>query len=193
MTQSRHSRRQFLRNLGLLSASAALSPKLLANTISPSQSQRLSLPAEMSLALNNLHTGETLKTTFFSEGEFITDGLQAINYLLRDHRNDKVGEISPELMTLLHDLQLRMGINKPFEVISGYRSPETNAMLSRKSNQVAKKSLHMQGKAIDVRISGVPLTELHRAAREENRGGVGLYTRSRFVHIDTGRPRYWGS
>ncbi|WP_290698454.1 YcbK family protein [Amphritea sp.] len=191
MTKLRHPRRQFLRNFGLLSAGAALSPKAFASTI-PSH-KALSLPAEMSLAFNNLHTGETLNTTFFCEGEFVTDSLQAISYLLRDHRNDQVGEMSPQLMVLLHNLQRRMEVNKPFEVISGYRSPETNAMLSQKSRKVAKKSLHMQGKAIDVRMPGISLTDLHRAARNEKQGGVGLYSRSSFVHIDTGRPRSWGS
>lgn len=191
MTTLRHPRRLFLRNFGLLSASAVLSPKILASTI-PSHKE-LSLPSEMSLAFNNLHTGETLKTTFLSEGTFIPESLQAISYLLRDHRNDQVGEICPQLMILLHNLQRRVGGNKSFEVISGYRSPETNAMLSQKSNKVAKKSLHMQGKAIDIRMSGVSLTNLHQAARKDQQGGVGLYSRSSFVHIDTGRLRSWGS
>ena len=101
--------------------------------------------------------------------------------------------MSPDLMLLLHNLQQTLDVDKPFEVISGYRSPATNAMLSQRSNKVAKKSLHMQGKAVDIRIPGVRLTDLHRAARQIDRGGVGLYTGSRFVHLDTGRPRYWGS
>lgn len=192
MTHMKHSRRQFLRKMALLSAGAALTPKALARN-GISDSGKIMLLSDMSLSLNNLHTGEKLNATFFCHGKFVPESMDAICYLLRDHRNDKVGEISPELMVLLHDLQLRLGVDKTVEVISGYRSPETNAMLSQRSNKVAKKSLHMQGKAIDIRMPGVHLMDLHRAARQMNRGGVGLYTRSKFVHLDTGNPRFWGS
>lgn len=190
MTNTLHTRRKFLRKVGLLSAGAALTTNALAsNTLKATKP----FSPELSLAFNNLHTGESLKTTFFCEGEFIADGMQAISYLLRDHRNNEVGQMSPELMMLLHDVQQKMGVSKPFEVISGFRSAQTNAMLSKRSSKVAKKSLHMQGKAIDIRLPGVRLTELHRAARQMNQGGVGLYTGSDFVHLDTGRPRFWGS
>ena len=180
-----------MRNIALLSAGAALPSRAFANhNVSEVVD---SLPSEMSLSFNNLHTGEKLKTTFFCEGSFVNESMDAICHLLRDHRNNEVGQMSPDLMLLLHDLQQTLDVDKPFEVISGYRSPATNAMLSQRSNKVAKKSLHMQGKAVDIRIPGVRLTDLHRAARQINRGGVGLYTGSRFVHLDTGRPRYWGS
>lgn len=192
MTHMKHSRRQFLRKIALLSAGAALTPNALAKNSIP-ESGRIIPLSDMSLSFNNLHTGEKLNATFFCNGKFVPDSMDAICYLLRDHRNDKVGDMSPELMVLLHDLQLKLGVDKPVEVISGYRSPETNAMLSQRSGKVAKKSLHMQGKAIDIRIPGVHLMDLHRAARQINRGGVGLYTRSKFVHLDTGRPRFWGS
>lgn len=206
MTNTKHSRRQFLRKMGLLSAGAALSSPAVAATVTSSASPSLASPvalasihkslaidSDMTLAFNNLHTGESLKTTFFAEGQFIDEGIQAISYLLRDHRNNQVGLMNPELMVMLHDLQQTLGATKPFEVISGYRSAETNAMLSQRSNKVAKKSLHMQGKAIDIRIPGIQLTNVHTAARQMNQGGVGLYTRSNFVHLDTGRPRFWGS
>ncbi|MDO6561823.1 DUF882 domain-containing protein [Amphritea sp. 1_MG-2023] len=151
------------------------------------------MPTDMSIAFNNLHTGEKLHTTFYHQGNFIPQSMHEINHLLRDHRNDEIGTISPDLMVLLYDLQKTLGANHAFEVISGFRSAETNAMLSQRSNKVAKKSLHMQGKAIDIRLPGTSLTHLHRAARQINRGGVGLYSGSQFIHLDTGRPRFWGS
>ena len=192
MTNTKHSRRQFLRRVGLLSAGAALTQNAFATTSIPAVPVATN-PSEMSLAFSNLHTGEKLSTTFFCDGQIVSDGMDQICYLLRDHRNNQVGEICPDLMVLLHDLQQELGVDQPFEVISGYRSPETNALLNKRSSKVAKKSLHMQGRAIDIRIPGVRLTDLHRAARKLNRGGVGLYTRSNFVHLDTGRPRFWGS
>ncbi len=145
------------------------------------------------MAFYNLHTGESLKTTFYFNGQFLPDSLREVNHLLRDHRTDEVCDISIELLTLLSDLKDRLAIAKPFHIISGYRSPATNKMLSQHSDGVAKKSLHMQGKAIDIRVPGIDTKHLHRVAQALKGGGVGLYSNSDFVHLDVGRVRYWGS
>ncbi|MCV6612361.1 MAG: DUF882 domain-containing protein [Amphritea sp.] len=192
MRNTLHSRRTFLRRMGLLTAGSALSSQTLNQQLYAQTAPKLP-KQDLSLSFSNLHTGESLKTTFFAEGQFIPESMQEISRLLRDHRNNQVGEMNPQLMMYLHDLQQNLGVNKEFQVISGYRSPETNAMLSQRSNKVAKKSLHMQGKAIDVRLPGTDLKQLHKAAMSMKRGGVGLYTRSQFVHLDVGRYRYWGS
>ena len=178
------SRRTFLRMMGGLTAGLAVSSSALGK-IASSQ--------ERSIAFYNLHTGESLKTTFYLDGHFLPDSLKEVSYLLRDHRTDEMCDMSPQLLTLLGDLKTRLGIVKPFHIISGYRSPATNNMLSQKSDGVAKKSLHMQGKAIDIRIPGVEIKRLHKGALALKGGGVGLYSNSDFVHLDVGRVRYWGS
>jgi uncharacterized protein YcbK (DUF882 family) len=145
------------------------------------------------LAFYNLHTGESLETRMGEQGEFSPQCLRDVNHLLRDHRTDEVIDIDKQLLTLLCDLKQLLGTSKPFHVISGYRSPKTNDLLSQKSSGVARKSLHMQGKAIDIRIPGVSIKQLQKGAQTLRVGGVGLYSQSDFVHVDVGRVRYWGS
>lgn len=183
-TQPLSSRRTFLRMMGGLTAGLAVSSSALGKVVSS---------PERSMAFYNLHTGESLKTTFYLNGQFLPKSLKEVNHLLRDHRTDEVCEMSPELLTLLSDLKDMLGTSKPFHIISGYRSPATNNMLSQQSGGVAKKSLHMQGKAIDIRIPGIETKYLHQGAQVLKGGGVGLYSRSDFVHLDVGRVRYWGS
>lgn len=143
------------------------------------------------LSLYNLHTEEKVSLSYFEQGNYVAEALQDINYLLRDHRTGDVSVMDPLLMDLLYDLKTVLGTEQPFQVISGYRSPKTNAALHGKSKGVASKSLHMQGKAIDIRVSGIEAQTIQAAALSLARGGVGLYTRSNFVHIDTGRVRRW--
>jgi uncharacterized protein YcbK (DUF882 family) len=111
--------------------------------------------------------------------------------VLRDHRTDEVAEMDPRLLDLLFNLQGKLGASTPFHVISGYRSPRSNAMLVAKGGGVAKKSLHMQGKAIDIRLPGRELADLRKAALGLKAGGVGYYPKSDFVHVDVGRVRHW--
>jgi len=146
---------------------------------------------ERTLSFLHLHTGEKLSATYWVEGEYVDEGLHALNRLLRDHRSGESHSMDKELFDLLFSLRESMDSSKPFHVISAFRSPKTNAMLSSKSRGVAKSSLHMQGKAIDIRLPGRDLQQLHKAARALKGGGVGLYTKSDFVHVDTGRVRYW--
>lgn len=148
-------------------------------------------PAERALQLYNTHTGESLRTVFWAEGQFLPDALDDINRLLRDHRNDAVAAIDPQLLLLLDGISGKFGRGNTLHVISGYRSPASNALLAAHSDGVARHSLHLEGKAIDVRLPGHDLRALHRAALAARGGGVGYYASSQFVHIDTGRLRHW--
>jgi len=143
------------------------------------------------LAFNHLHTGERLELEYFSAGAYVPDALGAVNHLLRDFRTGDVGTIDPALLDLLHTLRERTGTHRPFQIISGYRSPATNQMLHDRSRGVATKSLHMSGQAIDIRLADVPLVRLRDTALSLRVGGVGFYPGSDFVHVDTGRGRAW--
>jgi uncharacterized protein YcbK (DUF882 family) len=148
-------------------------------------------PGSRALDFAHLHTGERLTVEFCTGGQYVPDALAAVNRLLRDFRTGEVHAIDPALLDLLVDLRARTGATQPCDVISGFRSPATNAALRRHSSGVAAGSLHMQGKAIDIRIGDVPLDGLRRAALALGRGGVGYYPASNFVHVDTGRVRAW--
>ena len=147
--------------------------------------------SERRLSLHNLHTGEQVSQPYWMQGSYLPESLSAINSVLRDHRSGEVYPIDPGLLDLLSALQDRVGSHQGYHVISGYRSPASNAKLAAGSSGVAKRSLHMQGKAIDIRMPGTQLAQLHGAAREMKAGGVGLYSGSNFIHVDTGRVRYW--
>ncbi len=148
---------------------------------------------ERTLSLFNVHTGERLLgANYWVRGEYQPDALAEIDYLLRDYRTDEVQPIDPQLLDMLHRLSRRMGTDSPFSVISGFRSPETNQMLRQAGGGgVARKSLHMSGRAIDIRLPGRELENLRRAAVALRGGGVGYYPRDGFVHLDTGRVRTW--
>lgn len=143
------------------------------------------------LSFYNTHTGEKLSATFWSNGKYLNDGIEEISWLMRDHRAGEASPMDPKLLDLLHNLQTKVGHQGEFQVISGYRSPATNRMLNKQTSGVAKRSYHMQGKAIDVRMSGFDTRELHKAALSLKGGGVGYYSSSNFVHLDVGRVRYW--
>jgi uncharacterized protein YcbK (DUF882 family) len=148
------------------------------------------LPAR-ALTLRNLHTHEMVRATYWADGAWQADGLRKINHVLRDFRTGDVMDIDPGLLDLMHRLAALVGTDQPFEVYSGYRSPRTNARLANQSSGVAKKSLHMQGKAVDFRMPGMKLSGLRRAALSLQGGGVGYYPKSGFIHLDTGRVRFW--
>ena len=125
------------------------------------------------LTFQNLHTGESLKSDYWVNGSYQPDALAQIAHVLRDHRTNTVHPINPNLLDLLTHLHDRLGTKSAFQVISGYRSPQSNAQLAERSNGVAHNSLHMQGMAIDIRVPGVELKTLHRAAKSLVPGGVG--------------------
>ena len=175
-------RRSFLK-LGLLAAALPL----------PAFASRGLLMPERRLNFNNLHTGETLNLPYWIEGDYVAESLAEINRVLRDHRTDQIAAIDTDLLDLLHRVQSTLGTSQPFQIISGYRSPVSNQMLAGHSSGVAKGSLHMQGKAIDIRLPGVALADLRRTGLMLKGGGVGYYPKSGFVHLDVGRVRTWGA
>lgn len=148
-------------------------------------------PAARRIAFTNLHTGEALSATYWEAGAYVPDALQALNRVLRDHRTGEVHAIAPGLFDLVAALRERLETSAVVQVISGYRSPATNASLHARSGGVASHSLHMSGQATDLRIAGVDLTRLRDAAWALQGGGVGFYPQSRFVHVDVGRVRRW--
>jgi uncharacterized protein YcbK (DUF882 family) len=143
------------------------------------------------LRLLNTHTGEHLQQCYFRDGAFAHDACQRLNHFLRDHRTGDVSAIDPKLFDLLYSVQHEVGHRGVIEIISGYRSQATNAKLNAASSGVAKRSLHMQGKALDIRLSGFDSARLRDAALSLRAGGVGYYAKSDFVHVDTGRVRHW--
>ncbi len=144
-----------------------------------------------SVALDNLHTGESMEAVYWDDGAYLPDVLDAVNLQLRDYRTGDVHPIDPRLLDLLDDVAAKTGTKASFQVISGYRSPKTNAMLHERSAEVAQKSFHVQGMAIDVRLPDIELRHLHAVAQSLGRGGVGFYPDSNFVHIDVGPVRAW--
>ena len=184
------SRRHFL-GLGAAAAAVALVP---ARAFAGTAVKAGGLAPERALSFFHTHTGERLATSYCSGGDYIASALTDVNTLLRDFRVNKVKPIDPNLLDLLFELSGTLGTAQPFHVISGYRTPETNAMLQEKGGSrsgVATHSLHMDGKAIDIRVPGVKLEHLRDAAKSLKAGGVGFYPASNFVHVDTGRVRYW--
>ena len=146
---------------------------------------------ERSLSFENLHTGEKLKAVYWAEGQYVSESLSRINRILRDHRNNQTHDIDRRLLDLLCSLRLQLDTVSPYEIISGYRSPATNALLHSNSAGVAAHSLHMDGMAADIRVPGRKLADLRRMAVSMKAGGVGYYPASQFVHVDVGRVRTW--
>lgn len=180
----RTNRRQFIARTaalcGVLGSATSL-PVLAAATLPPARSLRFV----------HTHTGETLSAPYFASGLYSNTCLNQVNYLLRDFRTGESHQIDPSLLDILYEVQKLANHDAPFEVISGYRSPRTNAMLHAHSSGVAEHSQHLLGKAIDVRLNGYSTRALGEHARSLSRGGVGFYAGSDFVHIDTGRVRFW--
>ncbi|SFP27688.1 Uncharacterized conserved protein YcbK, DUF882 family [Tranquillimonas alkanivorans] len=138
-------------------------------------------------------TGESINMIYWIEGNYIKEALDEITYFMRDWRNNQVKPIDARTVDIMSAAHNMMDVNEPYMLISGYRSPETNAMLRRRSSGVAKNSLHLQGQAADLRMKSRSVAQMARAAQACNAGGVGRYTSSNFVHMDCGRVRSWGS
>ena len=175
------SRRNFLK-LGVLAAAMPL----------PASASAWLAAPERRLSFHNLHTGENIDLPYWVQGDYVPESLAEINHVLRDFRTDQVAAMDIRLLDLLSRVKTQLGTSQPFQVISGYRSPATNHMLSERSSGVAKHSLHMEGKAIDIRIPGVALADLRKTGLALQGGGVGYYPASDFVHLDVGRVRTWG-
>ena len=179
------SRRDFLRRVALAAPAILTADSALAAVGSSAAI------ASRALSFHHTHTGERLTAEYFCRGAYVPDALAAINHHLRDFRTGEEHLIEPALLDLLHRLTAATETTRPFHVISGFRSPKTNMMLREKSAGVAASSLHMAGKAIDIRLADVPLPALRAAALGLKAGGVGFYPESNFVHVDTGRVRAW--
>lgn len=143
------------------------------------------------LSFYNIHTGETLKTCFRANGKLIRNALERISHIMRDHRTGETKPVDPKLMDLLHRLVSNAHRAAPISIISGYRSPSTNAALRKATSGVARKSLHMEGRAIDIRVPGIHTADLRRRAIRLASGGIGYYPGSDFVHLDTGPFKVW--
>jgi len=143
------------------------------------------------LSFYHTHTRLSLDVVYYANGEYVDSALDEINRFLKDFRTGDISEINPELLDLLHDVRNELGSEHPYEVISAYRSPQTNEMLRATTSGVAKESHHLKGNAIDVRLRGVRTRTLRETALRMERGGVGYYPKSDFVHMDMGRVRQW--
>lgn len=175
-------RRRFVSGLGCVCgvAAAVRAPAVLANT-----------PAVRSVSFVHTHTGEELTAAYWQAGQYQPQALLQVNKLLRDFRTDEIHPIDPTLLDLLFELRAKADSDRPFHVISGYRSPKTNEMLRHSSDGVAQHSMHLLGRAIDIRLESFPTRRLGELARSMGGGGVGFYQASDFVHLDTGRVRFW--
>jgi uncharacterized protein YcbK (DUF882 family) len=182
MSEQAKSRRGFL-TMGIGAAAALMIP-------SPADAAVRRLP-ERSIHLFNTHTGESLKTVYWAEGTYQTKTIAQISRFLRDHRNGQIHPIDPRLLDLATSVQRKVGAKGAIHIISGYRSPASNAMLASYSDGVATHSLHTEGKAMDIRLPGHHVRNVGRAAKSLKAGGVGIYSESDFVHVDTGRVRTW--
>src|SRR4030095_9512429 len=179
-------RRSFLKS----ALSAALAVPVIAK-FADAEPSSLSALEERSLSFYNLHTSERLKTVYWQRGEYLPSSLSEINRVLRDHRTGDEHDMNPRLLDLLCELRLKLDTTEPVHIISGYRSPATNALLHAQSEGVATHSLHMDGMATDIRIPGRNLALLRKTALSMKGGGVGYYPSSDFVHVDVGRVRSW--
>ena len=150
-------------------------------------------PMPRRLAFYNTHTGESVDVVYWSDGHYVPEALEQIDRVLRDHRTNEVQEIDRRVLDLLFELRVRLKTDQPYHVISGYRTPESNAYLRGRSpaSGVAQFSQHMLGRATDVRLPGEKIEAIRDAALKMRRGGVGYYPASDFVHVDVGRVRHW--
>ena len=179
-----HSRRLFLSHAARLAMVGVVLPL--------AKPALASLPNARSLAFDHTHTGAPVSVVFAVGNHYVPDGLTTLNRFLRDHYSGEIGQIDPHLFDLLYRTRQELDSDQPLQVISGYRCAATNSNLrNSRGGGVARNSLHMQGKAIDIRIPGIPLSSLRDAAMSQNGGGVGFYPRDKFVHVDTGKVRYW--
>lgn len=177
------SRRSFLTRSSLAAAGALLLPS--------TRSIASMLSTERTLSFHNVHTDEDLTIRCCPEQEYDRETRLRFSSLLRDHHADEVREMDPGLIDIFFAISAFTGSTGTFKILSGYRSPETNSWLRRFSHGVAEHSMHIEGKAVDIRMDDVSIREIRQAGMALAMGGVGYYPRSGFVHLDTGRIRHW--
>ena len=187
MRQNNSTRRSFI-TMSLAAAATLAAPTLV--QAAPLEVALRPL-RDRSLNLYNTHTGEHLSAVYWSKGRYHADAIAKISHLLRDHRSGDVHAMDPHVLDLIAAVSHKCDAKGPVHIISGYRSPATNAWLAANSDGVAHNSMHMQGKAIDIRLPGHSIHHVGRAAMSLKGGGVGLYPASDFVHVDSGKLRHW--
>jgi uncharacterized protein YcbK (DUF882 family) len=138
-------------------------------------------------------TGEMLDTIYWIEGDYIKEAVKEINHFMRDWRADSATKMDLRMVDIAAAAHRLMDTSEPYMLLSGYRTPQTNAMLRDRSRGVARNSLHMKGQAADLRLRSRSVSQMYRAAAACSAGGVGKYSRSDFVHMDCGPVRHWGS
>lgn len=143
------------------------------------------------LTMTSSRTGESIDLIYWVDGKYIKDALKEVNYFMRDWRMDKSTAIDTRAIDIMAAAHRIMDTDEPYQLLSGYRTPQTNALLRSNSRGVARKSLHMKGQAADLRLKSRSVTQMHRAASSLHAGGVGRYYGSRFVHMDCGDVRTW--
>lgn len=146
---------------------------------------------ERQLSFFHTHTSETLTVTYYRDGEYVASALGELNHFLRDFRTGDVTTMNPDVFDILYEIQAVSGSTGTYQIISAYRSPATNEMLRSKTSGVARNSQHLSGNAIDVRLTDLKTAKLRDVALSLQRGGVGYYKDSDFVHVDTGPVRQW--
>jgi uncharacterized protein YcbK (DUF882 family) len=167
---------------------------LLLVTLGHTTESTLPSPHEYRLRFYHTHTGERLDVVYRRGNQYVPEALDELDHYLRDHRTGDVRHFDPRLFDLLYDLTASLSDSGgEIDVICGYRTPWSNEFLRTRSPHtgVAQHSLHMQAQAIDIRLRGIPTSELRDAALRLHRGGVGYYRTSDFVHVDVGRVRQW--
>lgn len=179
-----NSRRNFLK-MGAATILATLFSHPVMAAIRPERSRN------RQLAFFNIHTGESLKTRYRSDGKLVVRAMGQINHIMRDYRTGEIKPVDPKLLDLLSRITQKINPSNPIHIISGYRSPRTNAMLRRTTSGVARNSFHMAGRAIDIRIPGYRTDGIYQMAKYLEAGGVGYYPESDFIHLDTGPVRFW--
>ena len=178
------SRRKFLK-AGILTVAAGIIPCRTMAAVDGLLSEN------RRICIRNLHTKEYADVVFWESGSYVPSGLEELNHMFRDHYNGSVKDMDRGLFDLLFAIQQKLNTSEPFHLISGYRSVTTNSLLRKQSKSVAKKSLHIYGKAADLRLPGHKLKDLRKAAYELKAGGVGYYPKSNFLHVDVGNVRFW--
>ncbi len=187
MREASFSRRKFL-----ISASSFITITAIPSFATPVLSLARPHFSSRKLSLYNIHSKEDFEGVYWREGHYDEEALLRLAHLLRDRRNNKQYFVDTRLFDVLHHLHSILGTRDPFHVICGYRSPETNAALHKKNKGVAANSLHVKGKAIDIRHEHISLKNLCHSARSLKAGGVGYYPKSNFIHVDIRpKPIFW--
>ncbi len=184
------SRRKFL-GFGALAAGSLAASSVVTKASAAIISPGREFTGARKITFRNTHTGETFSGVYRVGDKYLPDAFDKINIVLRDFRSNEMFPIDPRVMDIIYSVHEMTKQAEPYEILSGYRCPKTNASLRSHSEGVAKNSLHMTGQAIDLRLPGFSTKQIQKLAISLRAGGVGYYPKSDFVHMDTGDVRTW--